>query len=97
MNGLRAARRRAVEGPRSMMLEGLRLMALGMTMVFVFLAVLVLLMQGSARAVRAFDRRFPPVVEVPAAGARVEVPTADERARIAAVVAAVHAHRARRR
>jgi oxaloacetate decarboxylase (Na+ extruding) subunit gamma len=81
-----------------MMLEGLRLMALGMTMVFVFLALLVLLMHGSARFLRAFERRFPePAREAPAASTAAGTLPSDDGARIAAVMAAVHAHRARRK
>jgi oxaloacetate decarboxylase (Na+ extruding) subunit gamma len=90
------ARRADASGGSTMMLEGLRLMALGMTTVFVFLALLVLLMHGSARAVRAFDRRYPaPVAEAPAA-APLAPAQADDSARVAAAMAAIHAHRARR-
>jgi oxaloacetate decarboxylase (Na+ extruding) subunit gamma len=80
-----------------MMLDGLRLMALGMTMVFVFLALLVLLMYSSARFLRAFAQRFPePAVELPAPRAPA-APAADDGARVAATIAALHRHRARRK
>jgi oxaloacetate decarboxylase (Na+ extruding) subunit gamma len=82
----------------TMMLEGLRLMALGMTMVFVFLTLLVLLMHGSARFLRAFAQRFPePALERPAPRGPAAAPAAaDDGARSAVVMAAIHRHRARR-
>jgi oxaloacetate decarboxylase (Na+ extruding) subunit gamma len=82
-----------------MMLEGLRLMALGMTMVFVFLALLVLLMHGSARFFRLFAHYFPEPVLEPSGGLRAAPSVAAgtrDAARIAAAMAAIHAHRARR-
>jgi oxaloacetate decarboxylase (Na+ extruding) subunit gamma len=81
-----------------MLIDGLRLMALGMTMVFIFLTFLVLLMYGSARFFRLFGMYFPePAAD--AAGPHGMASTArgaDEGARVAAAVAAIHAHRRRR-
>jgi oxaloacetate decarboxylase (Na+ extruding) subunit gamma len=84
-----------------MMLEGLRLMALGMTMVFVFLALLVLLMHGSGRVLRSFGQRYPEPAALPAAVPAVSplapASPSDDGARIAAAIAAIHRHRARRK
>lgn len=82
-----------------MMAEGLRLLGLGMTMVFVFLALLVLLMHGSARFFRVFGHYFPePALDT--AGPPPPEPSragSDDGARVAAAIAAVHAHRRTRR
>lgn len=81
------------------MIEGLRLMAMGMTTVFVFLTLLVLVMQGSAWCIRRFGEPFPALAAEPGgsgppghAGGR-----RDDGSRVAAAIAAVHAHRARQR
>ncbi len=77
-----------------MLVEGLRLMAVGMTTVFAFLSLLVVLMHGSAAFFRTFADAFPEAA--PAPPPRVQAhPTADEDAELAVVLAAVAAHRAR--
>lgn len=78
-----------------MMFEGLRLMALGMTMVFVFLTLLVLLMHGTAAFFRVFGQYFPE--PEPAAARAPGSGEPGDGARIAAAIAAIHAHRAHRR
>ncbi|HWV58133.1 MAG TPA: OadG family protein [Longimicrobiales bacterium] len=80
-----------------MILEGLRLVVLGMVTVFVFLILLVWLMSGSAWFFRRFGHLFPePSPLASPTAAAVDAGGAD-RARVAAMIAAVHAHRARRR
>ena len=75
------------------MLEGVQLMGIGMTTVFAFLGLLVLVMQGSAAFFRSNAHLFPepeaPVAKKPA----IE---AEDQAEIAVVLAAIAAHRARR-
>ena len=75
------------------MLEGVQLMGIGMTTVFAFLGLLVLVMQGSAAFFRANAHLFPEP-EKPAAP-RPALP-ANDQAEIAVVLAAIAAHRARR-
>lgn len=75
------------------MLEGVQLMGIGMTTVFAFLGLLVLVMHGSAWFFRANAHLFPEP-ELPAAP-RPQV-QADDHAEIAVVLAAIAAHRSRR-
>ena len=80
-----------------MLVEGFRLMAVGMTTVFAFLSLLVVLMYGSAAFFRTFADSFP---EPERAGAKprpatAPTPAADADAELAVVLAAVAAHRAR--
>jgi sodium pump decarboxylase gamma subunit len=79
-----------------MLMDGLRLMALGMTTVFVFLTLLVLVMQASAWSIRRFGEPFPALAADPAgrgmpgrAGGGQ-----NDRARVAAAIAAACAYRA---
>jgi oxaloacetate decarboxylase gamma subunit len=75
-----------------MLAEGGLLMVVGMTTVFSFLALLVLVMHGSAAFFRAFADRFPE----PEAAAVVRRAPNDDTAVVAAIVAAIAAHRAQR-
>lgn len=82
-----------------MLLEGVRLMAVGMGTVFGFLGLLVLLMQASAAFFRANAEWFPEPARAPdpiAARSPTAPALEDEGARVAAIVAAIAAHRARR-
>ena len=74
-----------------MVSEGVLLMAVGMLMVFVFLGLLVGLMQGSAAFFAAFGARFPE--PQPAPSGRATSPGAENDEEIAIVLAAVEAHR----
>lgn len=80
-----------------MIMEGVRLMALGMTMVFVFLALLVGVMSATAWFFQRYGRYFPEATETRAArpAAAMTTPASDSSATVAAVVAAIHAYRAR--
>jgi oxaloacetate decarboxylase gamma subunit len=71
--------------------EGLKFMVLGMGVVFVFLALLVLMMKGQARIVAYLTSRPKPAPEP------VYEPADDERARVAAIIAAVSAYRKERK
>lgn len=75
------------------MLEGVQLMGIGMTTVFGFLGLLVLVMQGSAAFFRANAHLFP---EPEVRAAPKKAVEADNDAEIAVVLAAIAAHRARR-
>jgi oxaloacetate decarboxylase gamma subunit len=66
--------------------EGLKFMVLGMSIVFVFLALLVLLMKWQASLVAKY---FSPPTPPPS----LYVPADDEKARIAAIIAAVTEYR----
>jgi len=66
--------------------QGLELLVVGMTVVFAFLGLLVVIMYGSAAV---FQRLAPYFPDEPASGAAA----VDDAARIAAVIAAVAAHR----
>ena len=55
-----------------MMLEGLRLMAVGMFTVFAFLSLLVCLMKGSAVFFEKFAHRFPEEAAAESAAAQLE-------------------------
>jgi sodium pump decarboxylase gamma subunit len=72
-----------------MLLEGLRLMAVGMVTVFVFLSLLVGLMQGSAAFFAAFAHRFP--------DADLDDPSIDESGADVEVAIAIAAAEASRR
>jgi sodium pump decarboxylase gamma subunit len=81
-----------------MLMEGLRLLGLGMTMVFLYLALLVLVITGTAWFFRSFARYFPDPGPEDAAGLGVPpAPGGDDRARLAAALAAIEAHRAKGR
>lgn len=73
------------------MAEGVQLMLVGMTTVFGFLGLLVLVMQGSAAFFRANAHLFPESEPAPTKPAIA----ASNDAEIAVVLAAVAAHRAR--
>lgn len=76
-----------------MLIEGLNLMAVGMTTVFAFLAVLVVLLQVSARFFERFGDRWPD------AAVTTETPgeaSTRENEAIAVVLAAVTAYRGRK-
>lgn len=68
-------------------------MAVGMTTVFGFLGLLVLAMYGSAVVFRDLGDQFEPPAPAPKPR---PAPAADDHAEIAAIVAAIAAHRASR-
>ena len=68
-------------------------MGVGMTTVFSFLALLVVVMHGSAAFFRAFADHFPEPEAVITTPRRAPV---DERAQVAAIVAAIAAFRSQR-
>ena len=76
-----------------MLLEGVNLMAVGMTAVFSFLTLLVVMLQLSARVFRSFGHRWPdPVTAVASTPARA---TARRDSEVAVVLAAVEDYRRR--
>jgi sodium pump decarboxylase gamma subunit len=98
--------------------EGLRLMVVGMTMVFAFLLLLVLVTTAIGRFFQAYGRYFPDLepelATVPAAAMQAPAASviaqpaaapavasvqsdAEQRARVVAAVAAIHAHRTKQR
>ena len=78
-----------------MVWEGVELTAVGMTMVFAFLSLLVGLMQGAAAFFEAFGHRFPvPPSTEASPGASGSAARAEE---TAIVLAVVEAHRRQRR
>jgi len=71
-----------------MMMDGVRLMVVGMLMVFAFLTLLVGMMKGSAVFFEAFAHRFP---EEPSPGSKTHDSGRNEE--IAVVLAVAEAHR----
>lgn len=83
-----------------MIVEGLRLLALGMSMVIIFLVLLVLLISFMAWFFRRFAHYFPEQQEVataPGIPAGAAPTGLDQSTRLAIVVAAITAHRNRQR
>ena len=81
-----------------MLMEGLRLLALGMSMVFIFLILLVLLIAFITWFFRRFARYFPAeqgVATVPTVPAAAVPAGLDHKTRVAIAVAAISAHRNR--
>ncbi len=77
-----------------MLTEGLKLMVLGMSWVFVFLALMVVLMNFTARVLSPFANLLEPKTPPPKRNNKTQ--TGDrERQQLAAAVAAVHQHRRR--
>ena len=76
-----------------MLLEGLNLMAVGMTTVFSFLALLVVVLKGSARFFEEFGERWPDQVVPPSSPGNLSGSSGKEE--IAVVLAVVEAHRQR--
>jgi sodium pump decarboxylase gamma subunit len=70
-----------------MMMEGVRLMVVGMFMVFAFLTLLVGLMKASASFFEVFAHRFP---EAPSTGSRSIAPSRNEEIAVALAVAEAH-------
>ena len=69
-----------------MLLEGVNLMVVGMTAVFSFLTLLVVMLQISARVFESFGDRWPDAAAAPVPVARGDV-------EVAVVLAAIEAHR----
>ncbi len=87
-----------------MVIEGLKLMVLGMGVVFIFLALLVVIMQINARLLRGVtEREMQPPVDIRAERRKREMSQkakskveSDEKQRLVAVIAAaLAAHRAK--
>ncbi|MBM64252.1 MAG: sodium pump decarboxylase subunit gamma [Acidobacteria bacterium] len=76
-----------------MLLEGLNLMVVGMTTVFSFLALLVAVLQGSARIFEEFGDQWPDQVIAPSSPENLSGSSGKEE--IAVVLAVVEAHRQR--
>lgn len=74
-----------------MLLEGVNLMAVGMTTVFSFLTLLVIVLQISARVFASIGHRWPDPATAPSRSA----PSAHRD--VAVAVAAIEAHRRRHR
>ncbi len=76
-----------------MISEGLGLMAVGMSVVFAFLTLLVIAMQASAKFFEIFKDHFPEDLEqVGPKTTTVNSQSTDERAEIAAAIAAAKAY-----
>jgi sodium pump decarboxylase gamma subunit len=73
-----------------MLLEGVNLMVVGMTAVFGFLTLLVVVLQISARVFESFGDRWPdPAIAPPSA----PMPISRRDAEVAVALAAIEAHR----
>lgn len=77
-----------------MLFEGINLMVVGMTTVFSFLALLVIVMQVSARFFERFGDQWPDAAE--ATGGPDSTP-GTQNEEIAVILAAITAHRGRKR
>jgi Na+-transporting methylmalonyl-CoA/oxaloacetate decarboxylase gamma subunit len=80
-----------------MMMEGVRLMAVGMFAVFTFLTLLVGLMKASAAIFQAHAHRFPEELARPAVRAVAGAQAAEDQAELALAIALARAGRAGRR
>jgi sodium pump decarboxylase gamma subunit len=80
-----------------MMMEGVRLMAVGMFAVFAFLTLLVGLMKASAGFFQAYSHLFPEEAARPAARASASPQPSGDQAEIALAIALARAGRAGRR
>lgn len=76
-------------GNSDLMMEGLQLMVLGMSVVFLFLGLLIIAMQGTSRAVRALEARRAAASTSPAATPPSEI----DNALVAAISIAIQRYR----
>ncbi|MBF0622409.1 MAG: OadG family protein [Magnetococcales bacterium] len=77
-----------------LLLQGVRLMVLGMGTVFVFLAVLVVAVKQSSRLVQWYERNYVPVEQAPAQPQVATPPSATTDDTLLAVISsAIHRYR----
>ena len=77
-----------------MLFEGINLMVVGMTTVFSFLALLVIVMQASARFFERFGDQWP---DAAVATGRPDSTPGTQHEEIAVILAAITAHRGQKR
>ena len=81
-----------------MLADGLSLMVVGMVTVFSFLALLVVVLELSARVFASYGHLWPePVEDAPAPTVSTASPTQPRHAEVAVALAAIEAHRRRQR